>query len=201
MPYVEGQLFSGDWKEGIVTVKSVNGDEPLLMSNISIPSNQERQVLFDAIHKIKGMLHEARIPLGTEFKTEFSHHYGIAKFPHTGATLIECVNRDYCKKLMIVLPGQHHPSHYHKKKEETFQVLYGVLEIIVENCRRKLYPGDTQLIQQGVWHEFWSEDGTIVEEISTTHHNDDSFYEDKEINRKPRSERKTIVNNWGRYQL
>ena len=57
------------------------------------------------------------------------------------------------------------------------------------------------LIQQGVWHSFWTETGAIFEEISTTHFNDDSFYEDKAINQIPRPARKTRVNHWGRYQI
>jgi len=139
--------------------------------------------------------------LNTDFEAEFSHHDGIANFPKVGATLISCVNRSYCKKLVIQLPGQGHPSHYHKRKEETFQVLYGVLEMEIDGRRRTLYPGDTQLLQQGVWHSFWSDTGVIFEEISTTHFNDDSFYEDKAINRQARSVRKTAVNHWGRYQI
>ena len=41
----------------------------------------------------------------------------------------------------------------------------------------------------------------IFEEISSTSFANDSFYEDKAINRVSRSARKTRVNHWGRYQL
>ena len=61
-------------------------------------------------------------------------------------------------------------------------MLQGTLEMTVEGRRKSLYPGDIQVIQQGVWHEFWTETGAIFEEISTTHFDDDSFYEDKVIN-------------------
>jgi N-acetylneuraminate synthase len=111
------------------------------------------------------------------------------------------VNRSYCKKLVIQTPGQRHPSHYHQRKEETFQILHGILEVDIDGRRRTLLPGDTLLVQQGVWHQFWTDTGVIFEEISTTHFNDDSFYEDKEINRLDRSQRKTVVNHWGRYQI
>ena len=43
--------------------------------------------------------------------------------------------------------------------------------------------------------------GVIFEEVSTTHYNNDSFYEDKAINNLDRSERKTAVDHWGRFQL
>ncbi len=42
---------------------------------------------------------------------------------------------------------------------------------------------------------------SLAEEVSTTHYNDDSFYEDKRINKLTRSERKTKVDNWGRFQI
>ena len=44
-----------------------------------------------------------------------------------------------------MLPGQRHPNHYHKRKEETFQVLYGVLESEIDGHRRTLHPGETAL--------------------------------------------------------
>lgn len=201
MPYLHGQLSAGEWKDGLVAARDLDKDDPVMLDAVLAPRDGDKQALFTAIHTVKAMLNEARIALPTEFETEFSHQYGIRDFPRVGVTIIDCINRTYCKKLIILMPGQRHPCHYHKRKEETFQVLYGVLEVEVENRRRTLHPGDTQLIQQGVWHEFWTETGAIVEEISTTHFNDDSFYEDKAINRVDRSVRKTRVNQWGRYQI
>ena len=158
-------------------------------------------MVYTALHVIKAMLNEARIELPTDFKMEISHHYGLKNFVRYGAALIECVNRNYCKKLIVQLPNQRHPAHFHRAKEETFQVLHGVLELELDGRRKTLYPGETLLIMQGVWHEFWNDTGVIVEEISTTHYNNDSFYADKTINRMERSARKTIVDHWGRFQL
>lgn len=201
MPCGDGQLSSGQFKGGIVAQRDLAPDQPLCLGDLQIPHNPDQQVLFTAIHTIKAMLNEARIVLNTDFEAEFSHHYGLARFKEWGATIISCVNRSYCKKLVIQTPGQRHPSHYHKRKEETFQILHGVLEVVIDGRRRTLHPGDTLLLQQGVWHEFWTDTGVIFEEISTTHYNDDSFYEDKEINRLDRDHRKTVVNHWGRYQI
>jgi N-acetylneuraminate synthase len=200
-PYEDGQLPSGRWTDGIVAADAIAKDEPLQLASLEIPSDAVMGSLFTAIHSIKALLNEAKVALNTEFELEFSHHYGLDRFTEVGATIITCINRSYCKKLIVQLPGQRHPLHYHKRKEETFQVLYGVLEIEIEGRRRTLQPGDIQLVQQGVWHRFWTDTGVIFEEISTTHYNDDSFYEDKTINRLPRDQRKTVVNNWGRYQL
>ena len=131
------------------------------------------------------------IPIITELKN----------FRETGAVIIECVNREYCKKLIVQLPGQKHPKHFHRRKEETFQVLYGVFHTEVDGHYKVLQSGETLLVLPGVWHRFWTDTGVIVEEISTTHFSNDSFYEDKEINRMERHERKTKVDHWGRFQL
>jgi N-acetylneuraminate synthase len=201
MPRGDGQLHAGEFKDGTTSLSDIPKDGPLTHGNSKVPGDMEKKALFTAIHTMKGMLNEARIALPTDFRAEFSHHRGIANFHKVGCTLIDCINRSYCKKIVIQTPGQYHPSHYHKKKEETFHILWGVLEVEVDGRRRTLYPGDLLLLQQGVWHEFWSETGCIFEEISTTSFSDDSFYEDKEINSMPRAERKTVVNHWGRYQI
>jgi N-acetylneuraminate synthase len=101
----------------------------------------------------------------------------------------------------VQLPGQRHPLHYHKLKEETFQVLHGELNVMVDGYRKKLSPGEIHLVLPGVWHGFWTDTGCVFEEVSTTHHNNDSVYRDKDIQNLERHERKTIVDHWGRYQL
>lgn len=205
MPLEDGQLAASDWRASwrkpLRAKVDMEKDAPLLWCRAQVPSEPERQVFLTAIHTIKGMLNEARIALPTEFRLEFSHHRGVSEFPTVGATIIECINRSYCKKLIIQFPGQTHPAHYHKRKDETFHVLFGKLEMEIEERRRQLDAGDLQIIQQGVWHEFWTESGVIFEEISTTSYANDSFYEDKEINEMPRETRKTVVENWGRYQV
>jgi N-acetylneuraminate synthase len=201
MPYVDGQLSSGSWKTGIKAVKAIEPKAPVLESNISSPVNPERMIIQKAIHEVKAMLNQAKIVLSNEFRVEYSHQYGISNFRETGAVIIDCVNRNYCKKLIVQLPGQHHPLQYHKLKEEFFQVLYGTLRGRIDGKERTLHAGETVLILPGVWHEFWTETGVIFEEVSTKHINDDSYYADKKINIMKRHERKTVVDHWGRFQL
>jgi N-acetylneuraminate synthase len=202
MPYHEGQLESGLWKEGIVAKADIPANGTLALDEITTPESEDIQIIKSAVHAVKAMLNEARIHLGPDFVVEYSHHYGIPNFRTVGAVLIECINREYCKKLVIQLPHQRHPSHYHACKEETFQIIHGLLYTNIDGHVRKLQPGDTVLVQPGVWHSFWAEDtGVIFEEVSTMHYNDDSFYEDKQINKLKPSERKTTVDNWGRFQL
>jgi len=202
MPFVPGQISSESWTDGgIVINKSFKINEPIFPNDITITVDTKNEVLKKSIHEVKAMLSQASIVLNSEFGIEFSHHYGVERFREIGALIIDCINREYCKKLIIVLSGQKHPSHYHKRKEETFQVLTGVFESIIDGHHRVMYPGETALVQPGVWHEFWSKDGCIIEEVSTTHYDDDSVYNDKKINDLKRSERKTVVKNWGRFEL
>jgi len=201
MPWSEGQVPSGEWKNGITSKVDVGPDQALLLVNSEIPNDPESQILKTAIHEVKAMLNEAQIVLNSEFEVEYSHHYGVKNFRETGAVLITCVNREYCKKLIIQLPGQFHPFHYHDKKEETFQVLHGQLHTEIDEHTRTLNPGETVTILPGVFHNFWTDTGVIFEEISSTHYNSDSIYRDPEINKLKREERKTIVDHWGRYQI
>lgn len=201
MPFVDGQLDSGNWKEGIVAAANVGLDMPLELQCLTVPKDPEHQVLKDAVHEVKAILNEARVTLSSEFEVEYSHHYGLSRFREIGAVIINCINREYCKKIIVQLPGQKHPMHFHPRKEETFQVLFGDLSVNVDGRERSLQPGDTCLVMPGVWHSFWTHRGCVVEEISTTHFNNDSVYKDSAINKMRRDERKTLVDHWGRFQM
>jgi N-acetylneuraminate synthase len=115
--------------------------------------------------------------------------------------LINVINREYCKKILVQLPGQAHPFHFHKRKEETFLVLWGTLHVEVDGRHKTLQPGDTLLVLPGVWHRFWTDTGCVFEEISTTHFKNDSVYRDPEINKLASEQRKTVVDHWGRFQV
>ncbi len=201
MPFQAGQLSSEKWRTGIATQSEIRQDEPVLLEAIQLPHDPAAKVIKTAIHEVKALLNEAGVRLGTTFEVEYSHHYGIERFREFGVVIINCINREYCKKILVQLPGQRHPHHYHKRKEETFQILHGELDVMVDGQRKRLVPGDIQLVLPGVWHAFWTDTGCVFEEVSTTHYNNDSVYRDKEIQKLERHQRKTIVDHWGRYQI
>jgi Mannose-6-phosphate isomerase len=120
----------------------------------------------------------AVVPVGST--CDISHHYGLRNFEKTGLALIDCVNREYCKKLLVLLPGQNHPTHYHVKKEETFIVLHGDLVVTCGDEQKVLHRGETMTVERNVPHCFSSTMGCVFEEISSTHCSDDSFYERKD---------------------
>jgi sialic acid synthase SpsE/quercetin dioxygenase-like cupin family protein len=200
-PYRPGQVSSGQWKNGIVMSHACEPDQPLSAAAAVIPTDLEEHVIKKAIHEVKALLAYARVPLTHEFTTEYSHHYGVVNFCKVGAVLINIINREYAKKVLVQLPGQRHPHHYHKLKEETFIVLWGELISELDGRERVLKPGDTLTVPPGVWHCFRTETGCVFEEISTTAYSNDSVYRDPAINALTSKQRKTIVDHWGRFQI
>ena len=87
----------------------------------------------------------------------------------------------------------------HKKKTETFQILYGSMEAEVDGEKVSLKSGDYCNVKAGKWHKFHTSNGVIFEEISTKHYNNDSLYKDKKINDIDRHKRKTELNHWVNY--
>lgn len=201
MPFTDGQLSSGHWKDRITVNSVLASDSAVMLNDIDIPPAAETQVIKSAIHDVKALLNMARVHLDSTFEVEYSHHDGVENFRETGAVIINCINREYCKKILVQLPGQSHPLHYHKRKEETFQVLWGELHTELNRRHKVLQPGDTQLVMPGVWHRFWTDTGCVFEEVSTTHFNNDSVYRDPNIQKLDKTERKTVVDHWGRAQL
>ncbi len=192
MPIQEGQMSSGEFYAGVIVSSDYEMNEPLKEKKLVTDIKSARSVIHDA----KGMLFEAGIALGKDFEVELSHHYGIKNFRQTGAVIVNIINREYCKKLIIVLPGQKHPRHLHKIKEETFQLLYGDLEVEINGVKRAMKPGDMATVLRSQIHAFSSKTGAIFEEISTTHVKGDSYYTDKEISKLDVMERKTIIKEW-----
>lgn len=195
MPFQEGQLASGDWVESLTADRAYAPNEPISerAANSRVSTDE---MIYRLMLEVRGMLNQARIFIGEDSSIELSHHYGLERFREFGAVIISCINREYCKKLVIQLPRQKHPYHFHKKKEESFQLLYGDLEVEKEGRRISLKPGGIVLVNTGEWHKFHTLHGAIFEEISTTHYNDDSFYEDERIARLSREQRKTFLENW-----
>ena len=165
-------------------------DAPLSKAAVEVPDDPDKLVIKSAIHEVKALLTYARVPLTHEFTTEYSHHYGVANFREVGAVLINVINRDM-QKVLVQLPGQMHPWHFHKLKEETFLVLWGELISELDGREQVLRPGDTLTVPPGVWHCFWTETGCVFEEISTTAFPNDSVYRDPAINKLTSEQRKT----------
>lgn len=199
-PIKKGQLSSGMFKEGMVADKNYKKNAAISLK-LADKSVHDKHIIYEIIHDVKGLLNEARVPVGIDNDVEISHHYGLKNFKDWGVVIIDCINREYCKKILVQLPGQDHPVHHHKKKEEAFHVLSGEIIVTLEGEERLCKAGDVMIIKRGVRHSFKTDTGAIFEEVSTTHFNEDSLYEDPNIAKMPREKRKTKLINWGRHQF
>ncbi len=197
MPCQEGQLVSGDFRPGMIADRDYAVNDAL-EPTVSAANNDENTI-YQIMLQVRGMLNTAGIAINEDANIEISHQYGLNRFREFGAVLITCVNREYAKKLVIQLPRQKHPYHYHKRKEETFQLLHGDVEIVKDGDRYRLSPGDTLLVAPGEWHKFHTLEGCIFEEISSTAYANDSFYDDPAVANMPREARKTKVDHWMTY--
>lgn len=192
MPCFDGQMTSGMFQEGVIASKDYGINDGIYEARAVSATHD----IYSIIHDVKGMLYEAKIAVGDRFELELSHHYGVEHFRHYGATIINIINRKYCKKIIVILPGQQHPSHYHKQKEESFQVLSGKLSLTLDGETRDIDAGDIVTVECGTSHSFTSANGCVFEEISTTHVKNDSYYDDARIAKTSLSQRKTILKNW-----
>lgn len=203
-PLEDGQISSGGFKSGSVLLVDQSKDSALLKSNLSYQMSDTEIAttnLKHAIYDVKALLNKANVSLNHMFKTEYSHHNGISNFREVGTVLIEVLNRDYAKKILVQLPGQSHPLHMHKLKEESFLVLHGDLQIQLDGRSHFLNPGDILTVLPGIWHQFKSVGGCVFEEISTTAYANDSYYKDNRIANMTSDQRKTVVDHWGRFQI
>ena len=101
--------------------------------------------------------------------------------------MVTILNSIYCKKLLFLFFKQKHPKQYHKKKQETFFILYGKVKVsLTKNSRTKtkiLKAGDILTIMPYEIHSFsgMSKEGAVIEELSTTSTSKDSYYIDPKI--------------------
>lgn len=197
IPNVEEQIIANDLAKytEFVANKDFEINETINYKNVSIKNLREN--VLEIIKKLKDIIIKSNIVLPNKIELELSHHYGIEKYEEWGAAILNLINREYCKKLIILLPGQNHPIHHHRKKEETFQVLYGKMIVNLEGEEKILNTGDILTVERNVDHSFTSKDGAVFEEVSTTHFKSDSFYEDEDVNNfKYRKTQMTFWTDW-----
>jgi len=62
--------------------------------------------------------------------------------------MLTIVNREYCKKLIVMLPGQTHPEQFHRSKE-TFPPPVGDLTCTLDGAISNLSAGDVVTVERG----------------------------------------------------
>ncbi len=194
IPTLEGHITANELSKYVElrACADIGANAPILTSNVELRNFQQK--IYEIVQEVKALLKQSGVTIPSRVDLEISHHYGIDRFHEFGLTMMTVVNRMYCKKLIVLLPGQKHPTQYHREKEETFHVLYGDVEMELDGSPGSFKAGETITVERGVHHYFGSEKGAIIEEISSTHHADDSFYLDPEI--MGNANRKTLLTYW-----
>ncbi len=193
-PSAEGQLTASEWsKYSRFTARTdIAEGQPVLRH--AVEETRLRHHVMEAVVRVKGLLQAGRIVVPGKADLEISHHYGMERFAEFGLTLINVVNREYCKKLLVMLPGQTHPEQHHREKEETFVMLHGDLTLWLDDAETRVGVGDVITVPRGTRHKFFSREGCVFEEISSTHYKDDSYYTDPAIHEN--RNRKTLLTYW-----
>ncbi|MAY40956.1 MULTISPECIES: N-acetylneuraminate synthase family protein [unclassified Neptuniibacter] len=194
IPCQEGQVTANEWSKYIhrSTTHSIEANSPLLAINSK--EKNTRLHIIDIVKEVNNILTKGKIVIPSEASLEISHHYGESSFSEIGAAMITIMNRQYCKKLIILLAGQRHPEHLHKKKDETFYVLHGSVEVNLEGTWHQLNEGEMITVSAHTKHSFRSLTGGVFEEVSTRHFSDDSYYTDNSIMQN--RNRKTYLRFW-----
>lgn len=194
IPTVPDQLVANEMSKytSIRLGTDIAAGEPLLHGNIQLVHNRER--VEQIAQQVRKFVKKTRLILPHKADLEISHHYGIENFSSVGAILLTYINREYCKKMIVMLPGQKHPEHYHKLKEETFHVQFGEMTMWLNGHEKSYKAGDLILVPREVKHSFATKTGVVFEEISSTHYPNDSFYLDEAITNN--LHRKTLLTYW-----
>ena len=181
MPVQRGQLSATDFSKyaDVVVGQPLTVAGAVTTQNVSLTNNREQ--VYEIARSVRELLNQSGVVVPRRADLEISHHYGIERFYETGLTMITVVNREYCKKLIVLLPGQQHPEQYHKLKEETFHVLYGDVEVTLNSKSHRYSSGDVVTVEREVRHAFRTQNGVVIEEISSSHSSSDSYYTDPAI--------------------
>jgi sialic acid synthase SpsE/mannose-6-phosphate isomerase-like protein (cupin superfamily) len=150
--------------------------------------------VYQIVADVKKVLKRSKVVVPGQCELEISHHYGIDQYSKYGSTVITVVNREYCKRVIVMLPGQEHPEQYHKQKDETYHILWGDISLRMDGEQHCKKANDVVVIPRGVRHGFTTRTGAVIEEVSSNYSQGDSFYTDTTI--EANLNRKTFVAYW-----
>jgi N-acetylneuraminate synthase len=192
-PVLENQLSSSDLsiRAHLVASSNIQLDDPIMENTVS--TENSFTIKEKILSKTRQLLSMAGLNIGSNIDVEISHHLGIEKFENVGAILIPILNREYAKKLVVMVSGQFHPEHFHKLKEETFLVLIGKLQVTLNGELFLLNAGEVLVITRNSKHSMIALEDTVFEEISSTNYDNDSYYSDSDMFVK---DRKTAISLW-----
>ena len=182
-PAQKNQLLANDFSKyiNIKTKKNISSLQPVMINFCEIANSR---IKIEKIRdKIQSLLNRSLIIIPKKMKLEISYHYGLENFEKTGLCMLTLYNLDYCKKILLLLPYQSHPTQFHKIKKETFFVIFGKIEIFLDGKKNVIKQGEMITILPNQTHLFRdiSGSGSVIEELSTQSFKEDSYYLDESI--------------------
>ena len=194
MPTADHQLVANDMSKytSYRAISPVEAGSPILSNNVQ--ACDRRGQLHRIVGEVKKVLKRSKVIVPGQCELEVSHHYGIDHFDKFGSTVITVVNREYCKRVIVLLPGQTHPEQWHEQKDETYHILYGEIALQLDGLEQVKKVNDVIVIPHGVRHAFTTRTGTVIEEVSSFYTQGDSHYTDETIS--ANANRKTFVAHW-----
>ena len=138
-PPSENQLTANDFsKYSRFTLNTdIEENEPIFINKIT--EENMRYQIKEIVTDICGIINQANLTVPVDVDLEISHHYGIKNFKKFGLSMLTIINREYCKKILILLPGQAHPEQYHNQKKKPFMCYEGIL--IIDDKKHSLHAG------------------------------------------------------------
>ena len=194
MPNVKGQLVAQDFSKYAEFVASQDIPANGAVMSDQVRAINTREAVYKIVCEVKALIRKSKVQVPGHCELEISHHYGLEKFREFGLTAITVINREYCKRLMVVLPGQKHPEQWHNVKDETYHILYGDVTVDLDGSQTTHKANGVVTIPHGIKHSFWTKSGAVIEEVSSSYSSDDSFYSDVAIG--ANKNRKTFVSYW-----
>ncbi|HVR26880.1 MAG TPA: N-acetylneuraminate synthase family protein [Candidatus Polarisedimenticolia bacterium] len=194
MPNATGQLVAQDFSKyaEFVACQDILANGAVMRAEVKAVNT--REAVYRIVCDVKALIRKSKVQVPGQCELEISHHYGLEKFREFGLTAITVINREYCKRLMVVLPGQKHPEQWHNVKDETYHVLYGDVTVDLDGSQATHKANGVVTIPHGIKHSFWTKSGAVIEEVSSSYSSDDSFYSDAAIT--GNKNRKTFVSHW-----
>jgi len=91
--------------------------------------------------------------------------------------------------------GEYINSYMDSHPQETFYILKGNFKVTIDGVEKIFNKGDMVNLPRGTKHEISANTDGVIEEISSTHYREDSYYIDSSI--MLNKNRKTVLTLWG----
>ncbi|MEI6499477.1 MAG: N-acetylneuraminate synthase family protein [Armatimonadota bacterium] len=193
IPNMPGQLVANDLSKysEFCAQEDVQTDGPVMDDRTQAVFKRDK--IRQIVTRIQDLAKDCNLMIPQKLDLEIYHHYGIDMAEQYGGTVTTIVNRQYCKRIILLLPGQQYPEHLHTDREETFIIVHGDVSITIDGNENTYAPGDIVRIDKGLPHSFKSSGGGVIEEITLTW-GGNSEYTDPNV--RTGENRKTIVTYW-----